>query len=163
DLPTTTLAVKEEHTVRIASIEENSQSFSLTDLRHSLDSLYERASWQEEEYNKLKATLQTKILEARVIPSIRPAEGRLTSTFGARKDPFTRRHSEHLGIDIANHYFSPIYVTADGTVLSAERKSGYGQTIYVDHGNGYQTLYAHLAQIDVQVGDSVKQGNTIGY
>lgn len=157
---------KEMNTVRIASLKWNEteeSSLTLSDLHDSIARLYERADQQKLEYNQLKMELESRIMEARMIPSIRPAEGRITSTFGMRQDPFTKRPSQHLGIDIANQYLSPIYATANGTVLTAERQRGYGLSVYLDHGNGYQTLYAHLAKIVVHSGEKVEQGDIIGY
>lgn len=72
----------------------------------------------------------------------------------------------HTGIDIATPWFSgmpPIYACADGKVTRAGwDPTGYGIMIEIDHGNGYQTLYAHLSSLRVSVGQTVKQGATIG-
>jgi len=72
----------------------------------------------------------------------------------------------HTGIDIATPWFSgmpPIYACADGKVTRAGwDPTGYGIMVEIDHGNGYQTLYAHLSSLRVSVGQTVKQGSTIG-
>lgn len=100
--------------------------------------------------------------ELRSIPTIIPADGRLNSQFGNRKDPFTRRTSFHSGIDIAAPINTPIFAAADGEVIHASRNGSYGLTVIIDHKNSYETLYAHLNQVDVEVGQHVTKGETIG-
>jgi murein DD-endopeptidase MepM/ murein hydrolase activator NlpD len=69
----------------------------------------------------------------------------------------------HYGIDEAGHLGSPIYATDSGVVVYAGWSNvGYGNMIVIDHGNGWQSLYAHLSEIDVGCGQSVDQGDTIG-
>ncbi|MFH0833998.1 MAG: M23 family metallopeptidase [Patescibacteria group bacterium] len=73
-------------------------------------------------------------------------------------------HSGHWAVDIADRAKPAIHAAADGTVVKSQCgwNGGYGCVIVVDHGDGYQTLYAHLSELGVKVGDSVKQGSTIG-
>ena len=72
--------------------------------------------------------------------------------------------SGHLGIDIAAGEGSPIYAADSGVVVFAGwATGGYGYTVMIDHGNGYQTLYAHLSQVSASCGRSVSQGGTIGH
>lgn len=72
--------------------------------------------------------------------------------------------SGHLGIDIAAGEGAPIYAADSGVVVfSGWATGGYGYAIVIDHGNGYQTVYAHLSQIAASCGRSVGQGGTIGY
>jgi LysM repeat protein len=72
--------------------------------------------------------------------------------------------SGHLGIDIAAGEGAPIYAADSGVVVFAGwALGGYGNMVMIDHGNGYQTLYAHLSSVSVSCGRSVAQGNTIGY
>jgi len=69
----------------------------------------------------------------------------------------------HLALDIGAPYGSSVYATADGTVTyAAWARTGYGFTIIVDHGNGFQTLYAHLKGTFVSKGDTVTRGQVIG-
>lgn len=96
-------------------------------------------------------------------PSIWPTKGRITSKFGYRRSPFTRRQEFHWGIDIANSHGTPIKATAQGKVVKAAMFSGWGRLIIIDHGYGYKTYYAHLRGFAVSVGDLVMKGQTIGY
>ncbi len=100
-----------------------------------------------------------KYLEA--VPNSMPTNGRITSKFGNRRDPFTKRISFHTGIDIANSSGTNIMASAPGTVTFAGSKGAYGKTIIIDHGYGTQTLYAHNRQILVKVGEKVERGQVI--
>ncbi|MGJ8598327.1 peptidoglycan DD-metalloendopeptidase family protein, partial [Sulfitobacter sp.] len=87
------------------------------------------------------------------IPSVAPAaDGRITSGYGYRRDPFSRRGAMHSGIDFKGPTGSPIFAAALGEVTFAGRKSGYGNVVEITHGNGMMTRYAHLSRIDVTVG-----------
>jgi len=90
-----------------------------------------------------------------------PAEGRITSAFGHRRDPFHRCRRFHAGIDIANKRMTAIKAAADGVVTYAARRGGHGRTVIIDHGNGYKTKYSHLRKFFVKKGDAVKAGNLI--
>lgn len=100
--------------------------------------------------------------ELRTIPTYVPAEGRITSQFGNRRDPFTRWTRFHSGIDIAAPLNTPIYAAADGKVTMAGWNGGYGNTVIIQHDSTYKTLYAHLNKLDVEVEDVVKKGDIIG-
>jgi hypothetical protein len=72
--------------------------------------------------------------------------------------------SGHLGIDIGAGMGAPIYAADSGVVVfSGPAFGGYGNMIMIDHGNGYQTLYAHLSQVSTRCGQSVTQGQLIGF
>jgi murein DD-endopeptidase MepM/ murein hydrolase activator NlpD len=90
-----------------------------------------------------------------------PAEGRITSAFGMRSDPFHRGRRFHAGIDIANVKMSKIRAAADGIVVFAARRGGHGRTVIIDHGNGFETQYSHLIKFSVREGDVVHAGDII--
>lgn len=97
------------------------------------------------------------------IPSIWPVMGTLRSGVGMRNNPFGGSSVEyHKGQDIAAPTGTPINATADGVVVVAGWVKGYGNGIYIDHGNGITTRYGHLSRIDVVVGQTVKQGGHLG-
>jgi murein DD-endopeptidase MepM/ murein hydrolase activator NlpD len=82
-----------------------------------------------------------------------PTEGRITQ----------RSWHCHHAVDVANSEGTPIYAADSGYVVVAGRKQGgYGKVVIVNHGNGFQTLYAHLSAISVSVGDSVNKGQQVG-
>ena len=94
-----------------------------------------------------------------------PCSTRITSRFGYRSDPFTGEEKYHSGIDIDGYgnEGGSIIAADSGTVITATYSDGYGNYVIIDHGNGYQTLYAHMSGIAVGNGQAVSQGQTIGY
>ena len=99
------------------------------------------------------------------IPSDKPVKTNVvfTSGFGVRSDPFHAGAAMHPGIDLAGAYGTPIYATADGTVLRAGWNSGgYGNMVELDHGRGIVTRYGHMSAVLVHAGDRVTRGEQIG-
>ena len=99
------------------------------------------------------------------IPSDKPVKTNVefTSGFGVRSDPFQSGAAMHPGIDLAGSSGSPIYATADGTVLRAGWNSGgYGNLVEIDHGRGITTRYGHMSAILVRAGDHVTRGQQVG-
>lgn len=91
-----------------------------------------------------------------------PLNGRLTSLFGWRNDPFTGVRRFHAAIDIAQDIGFPVGASMDGRVSATGYNSVYGNYIILSHDGGYQTMYAHLSRILVQKGDRVAQKQRIG-
>jgi murein DD-endopeptidase MepM/ murein hydrolase activator NlpD len=96
-------------------------------------------------------------------PSLWPVEGRLTSSFGERVDPFNGEGAFHSGIDISVPYGTPVHAAADGVVTFADLMSGYGNLIELDHGHGLSTRYGHLSGFAIAAGQHVRRGQVIGY
>jgi murein DD-endopeptidase MepM/ murein hydrolase activator NlpD len=90
-----------------------------------------------------------------------PVRGRISSSFGNRRDPFTKTRRFHCGIDISLDPGTPIKAAADGTVIFSGWKEGYGNAVVVKHGNGYITVYAHNKTNAVNEGAEVKRGQEI--
>jgi murein DD-endopeptidase MepM/ murein hydrolase activator NlpD len=95
------------------------------------------------------------------LPTRHPATGYFTSGFGVRRSPFGGRDKMHEGLDIANQPGTLVFSTADGTVVFAESKPGYGQTVIIDHGYGLETWYGHNRKLRVSKGQKVHRGETI--
>lgn len=88
--------------------------------------------------------------------------GKITSDFGLRSDPFTAKASYHKGLDIAVNMGTPVVAAASGKVIRAGyEKDGYGNFAVVEHSSGFMTLYAHCSRVSVKTGDSVNAGQTI--
>jgi len=119
------------------------------------------AASQENEFETLLEHLleQEKLLAH--TPGTWPVKGTVTSKFGSRKSPFSRRKEFHKGLDIANRTGTPVSVTADGVVSFAQAKGSWGKMIIVDHGQGMTTCYAHLNKLLKKSGDTVKRGDVI--
>jgi murein DD-endopeptidase MepM/ murein hydrolase activator NlpD len=100
--------------------------------------------------------------DVNVLPGIWPVNGRLMAGYGVRSDPFNGEGAMHTGIDISAPQGTPVHATADGIILHAGWNGGYGRCVIIDHGNGYQTWYAHLSRIDAIEGQEIRQGDTLG-
>lgn len=85
----------------------------------------------------------------------------VSSPFGWRSDPFTGRATFHKGVDLAAAYGTDVRAFDGGVVKSAGERPGYGLTVVVDHGEGRETLYAHLSSMAVAPGDAVAAGQPI--
>lgn len=100
------------------------------------------------------------------IPSIQPVPAKylkqMASGYGLRIDPHYGTMRFHEGMDFSADIGTPVYVTGDGTVTYVDWKQGYGKCIIIDHGYGYETLYAHLNDYKVRVGQKVTRGEQIG-
>ncbi|MGI9481807.1 MAG: M23 family metallopeptidase [Hyphomicrobiales bacterium] len=98
------------------------------------------------------------------LPIAHPMRGsyRVTSSFGVRSDPFTRRRAMHTGIDFKAPYGHPVRATADGVVIKAGRRGAYGKIVEIRHAHGTTTRYAHLSAIKTRAGRKVKRGQVIG-
>ncbi|MEH7380831.1 peptidoglycan DD-metalloendopeptidase family protein [Bacillus sp. JJ1533] len=85
-----------------------------------------------------------------------PVIGTITDTFGTRQ-------GNHKGLDIAAPLGDHIYAVEEGIVKSSAFRGSYGHVIFIEHPNGYETVYAHLSKRNVQVGDKVEKGQLIGH
>ncbi|CAI8255107.1 MAG: Murein DD-endopeptidase MepM [Flavobacteriia bacterium] len=102
------------------------------------------------------------------IPAIQPVANkdlkRIASGFGYRIHPIYKVPKMHAGIDFTAATGTPIYATGDGKVLRRPKRggSGYGKYVVIDHGYGYESLYAHMSVVNVRPGQTVKRGEIIG-
>ena len=95
-------------------------------------------------------------------PSIRPVRSKLLSSgFGTRTDPYTNQHVMHKGMDYAADHGSEVFSAAKGMIVFVGDRGGYGKTVVVDHGFGFQTHYAHLSKYHVEIGQDVQRGQVI--
>jgi murein DD-endopeptidase MepM/ murein hydrolase activator NlpD len=117
----------------------------------------------EDRLSSVRVDVDRREALAEATPSIWPAHGWLTGTFGGRADPFTHEPGFHEGIDISSDKGDPVYATADGVVETAAYTGDYGNLIEIRHGFGLSTRYGHLSKYAVKVGDTVKRGQVIGY
>lgn len=100
------------------------------------------------------------------IPSIQPVTNKkltlLTASYGMRMNPFYKTLQSHQGVDYTIPEGSSVFATADGRVRNvSSRSSTSGRTVVIDHGNGYETSYSHLGDINVTTGQYVRRGDII--
>ncbi len=118
----------------------------------------------EEVFNQAKT--QDEMLQS--LPAIQPVSNkdlrRLASGFGMRIHPIYKIAKMHTGLDFTADIGTEIYATGDGIVEAVDSKlSGYGHHVVIQHGFGYETLYAHMSRVAVRPGEKVKRGQVIGY
>ena len=132
------------------------------DLRVGLAQLETRFKASGEQLSVLDSLLFNRKLDAESMPSRMPiANSYVTSGFGGRADPFGGGAAFHKGMDFHAVTGDPVLAVADGVVSYAGVRSGYGNVVEVDHGNGYVTRYAHNSRLLVQVGDLVRSGQQV--
>jgi murein DD-endopeptidase MepM/ murein hydrolase activator NlpD len=123
----------------------------LRDLLHGLESRLRYVRRDVEQREALAAAT----------PSIWPAHGWLTGTFGGRADPFTGEPANHQGIDISTEKGDAVYATADGVVEAAAYNGDYGNLLVIRHDFGLSTRYGHLSAFVAKPGQNVKRGDII--
>ncbi len=121
-----------------------------------------------EEINK--KTLETmninnKKFTLHVIPSGKPlSKIRVSSNFGYRINPITKKRQFHRGLDLPTPRKTPIYATANGVVeyVQSKNKGAYGRVVRLAHSYGFKTVFAHMQKTNVKVGDVIKKGQLLG-
>mgnify|MGYP003701058445 CR=1 FL=1 len=128
--------------------------------------LDEAAAVVEYKTNHLEQKLRTyeaALRERATVPSLWPVEGTLESGYGGRRNPFGgSSYEHHEGQDIEAEMGTPVVAAASGTVIIACAQNGYGNVVYIDHGNGLSTRYGHLSQIDATIGQQIARGEVLG-
>jgi murein DD-endopeptidase MepM/ murein hydrolase activator NlpD len=143
--------------------DRNEKTFStdITELKSILDNLNGLCDHMDITSNSLSEAEKKLDKYMAAVPTAWPAQGRLSDDFGYRRDPINGTTEYHEGLDIASPYGSSIKAAADGTVVLASRRSGYGLSVIIDHGLGLKTLYGHTSKLLVEVGQKVKKGDVI--
>ncbi len=133
-----------------------------------IDDLKKKLYIQSKSYDEISTLLteKEKIWASR--PAIQPVNNkelkRIAGGFNPRRfHPILKKIHPHEGIDFTADIGTPVYATGDGTVTRAYRSTTYGNVIFINHGYGYQTRYAHLHKFNIRYGEPVKRGQVIGY
>lgn len=116
-------------------------------------------------YNNMLLKIEQRGSECNHIPSIQPVINDnlslLTASYGMRIHPFYKTLKSHQGVDYTIPEGSRVFATADGKVKEISTRTTSGQTVIIDHGNGFETAYSHLGKIIVRKGQSVQRGDII--
>ncbi len=145
-----------------AQAQDAISSFTQDQLLDDIEKLGEQLSLREKKLELLDVFSANKKLSKEVRPAGLPVEkGWLSSFYGYRADPFTGKKTFHHGVDIAGKSGTKVLAAASGIVTWADKKSGYGYLIEIDHGSGYVTRYAHNKEVTVKLGAVVKQNDVI--
>lgn len=132
-----------------------------------LNNLSAKLEVHKARFEKIERLSRTRNNKLATIPAIQPIHNhnliRTSSGFGMRIHPVYKVMKMHTGIDFTAKVGTKIYVTGDGIVKSVENsRMGYGKHVVVQHGFGYETLYAHMSTTAVRVGQKVKRGELLG-
>jgi len=150
---------------RYRELEKLSDAGLVTRLTQNMDLLERQLFVQVQSFDQLRVAMRQQKTRLEHIPSVFPVrlnEFTVSSGFGFRRDPIFGSSIFHEGLDFAALPGTPVYATADGVVSVAQRQAGFGNCIDIDHGFNYLSRYAHLNEILVKAGDSVRRGQMIG-
>ncbi|MBA3899860.1 MAG: M23 family metallopeptidase [Bacteroidetes bacterium] len=133
-----------------------------------LDKISKQLYIQSKSFDEVFELAKNKAEMLSSIPAIQPVSNedlkRLASGFGYRTHPIYKIQHLHTGLDFSAPTGTDIYATGNGKVVTVEADArGYGNNVVIDHGYGYQTLYAHMSKFNCKVGQNVKRGDIIGY
>lgn len=136
------------------------------ELREGVIDMEQRLEALNASYLSLQALIDSAGRASNNIPAIQPVINKqltlLTASYGMRIHPFYKTLQPHQGVDYTIPEGSRVFATADGVVRDASgRSSTHGKTVVIDHGNGYETSYSHLSQINVRRGQQVRRGDII--
>lgn len=152
---------------RYKSLEGFDNSTMITELTKKMDQLSNKIVVQSKSLDEIIEMAAKKEDMLASIPAIQPVKKeemtRIASGFGMRMHPILKIRKMHEGLDFTAKKGTPIYATGNGTVTRAERSSTFGNVVYIEHGYGYKTVYAHMSKIATHKGAKVKRGNLIGY
>ncbi|MBK9283607.1 MAG: M23 family metallopeptidase [Sphingobacteriaceae bacterium] len=141
----------------------------LTSTTERIDKLTKRLYIQSKSFDEVVKMAKNKEKLVASIPAIMPINQKdllhaITSGFGWRTHPIYKTQEFHPGMDMTALQGTPIYATGDGVIETADNLAqGYGNHVVINHGFGYQTLYAHMSKIKARVGQKVLRGELIGY
>ncbi|WP_088323961.1 M23 family metallopeptidase [Polaribacter tangerinus] len=152
---------------RYKSLEGYDNSKMIKNLTKQVDILSKQLVVQSKSLDEIVSLAKEKEKMLAAIPAIQPVKNedlkRMASGYGMRMHPILKYRKFHKGMDFTAPTGTPIYATGNGTVIRAQRSATFGNVIYIDHGYGYKTIYAHMSKMVKRRRDKVKRGDLIGY
>lgn len=152
---------------RYAHLQNFDNAEIITAAAKRLDYLSKQIYSQSKSYDEVVKLTKRKNEMHASIPAIFPIKDgakKIVSGFGMRYHPILKIMRPHTGIDISAPHGTPIYATGNGKVVETSGGgNGYGISVVINHGFGYQTRYAHMSRMTVRMGQKVKRGDLIGY
>jgi murein DD-endopeptidase MepM/ murein hydrolase activator NlpD len=153
---------------RYKAVKGYDNSEDIIEIQKRINRLQRALVAQSKSYEEVYELAKSKDTMLGCIPAIQPVSNkdlkRLASGFGMRIHPIYKIAKMHTGLDFTADIGTEIYATGDGVIESIESKfSGYGNHVIINHGFGYESLYAHMSRIAVTAGQRVRRGQIIGY
>ncbi|MFL0100493.1 M23 family metallopeptidase [Tenacibaculum maritimum] len=152
---------------RYKNLEGFDNSEMVKNVTKDLDILSKQMVVQSKSLDEIVSLAKAKEKMLASIPAIQPIKNqdlkRMASGFGMRMHPILKSRRMHNGMDFTAPTGTQIYTSGNGTVIKAARSSTFGNVVYIDHGYGYKTIYAHMSKIVARKGQKVKRGDLIGY
>lgn len=153
---------------RYESLEGYNNSNLLINSSKKIDQISKQLYIQSKSFDEViqMATKKSDMMAS--IPAIQPVTNkelkRIASGYGRRIDPYYKKPKYHYGVDFSAPQGTPIYATGNGKIKKIKKsRRGFGNHILIDHGYGYESLYAHMSKFNVRLNQKVKRGDIIGY
>ena len=142
-------------------------SVMIKSITKSIDVLSKQMVVQSKSLDEIVSLAKEKEKMLASIPAILPVKiedlTRMASGYKWRMHPILKIRKFHKGMDFTAPTGTPIYASGNGTVIRSQRSATFGNVVYIDHGYGYKTIYAHMSKIIGKRGQKVKRGDLIGY
>lgn len=152
---------------RYKSLEGFENSEMIKELTKKMDILSKQIVIQSKSLDDVVDMAENKEEMLASIPAIQPVKKeeltRMASGYGMRMHPILKIRKMHEGMDFTAKKGTPVYASGNGVVIRANRSHTFGKVVYIDHGYGYKTIYAHMSKIATHRGKKVKRGDVIGY
>ena len=152
---------------RYKSLEGYDNSKMIKQLTKDIDILSKQLVIQSKSLDEIVILAKEKEKMLAAIPAILPVKlvdlTRMASGYKWRMHPILKIRKFHKGMDFTAPMGTPIYASGNGKVIRSSRSATYGKVVYIDHGYGYRTIYAHMSKIKAKRGQNVKRGDLIGY
>jgi len=151
---------------RYKNLEGFENSKLIKNITKEVDILSKQMVVQSKSLDEIVALAKEKEDMLASIPAILPikkGDFYVASGYKMRMHPILKINKFHKGMDFTAPKGTPVYASGDGKIYRAQRSSTFGKVIYIDHGYGYKTIYAHLSKMLVRRGNQIKRGDLIGY
>jgi len=160
------ITADEDYQKKLNKLSTSSINSLIKSTENNIDKLEKKLYVQSKSYDELENLIKKKEDMLKHFPAIQPITNekltRIASGFGYRIDPVYKTPKMHAGIDFTAPTGTEVYATGDGIIkVAGSEGDGYGNKVVVDHGYGYQTLYAHNSKVLVHVGQEVRRGQLI--
>lgn len=151
---------------RYKNLEGFDNSDLITELTKEVDILSKQMVVQSKSLDEIVSLAKDKKVMLASIPAILPikkGDFYVASGYKMRMHPILKINKFHKGMDFTAPKGTPIYASGDGKIYRAQRSKTFGKVVYIDHGFGYKTIYAHMSKMVVKRGEPIKRGDLIGY